>query len=448
MTNLLSQLPHRKISSHLDSERNWEFLRNGLEVDGDTIIIGNQVIQNIHIEDHTIGHDQLSFDAIDAMTITGTTIRTAAPPAARVEIDSLGIRGINASAIEKFNFDVTTGILEATGVISSETGSSIDTEHLAGQITETQIEDDSISTPKLQANSVTADEIDVDDLSAINADLGTITAGLVTGATFRTSSSSSRVQMDSTGLFYTGDGGTTKDTFLTTSGLKLLQDTVTKSSLSSTKSIAWQSSSSNRLLLANSSYGVGGESHSFFNTQATSTNVVETLIESTNASYTAFLQCWAQNSTATSFVWVSAGSIGGEVGKYLLKGDNTSDYLFNQETSYTAPSFNSTWANYGGGILAAGYRKVDQKTIRLRGTAKVGSSTISSGTKIFTLPAGYRPSGHSLHAAVGFKSGTGYFVVEVDILSTGDVIPYWSVGSLSTAGPDYVILDGITFDTI
>lgn len=64
------------------------------------------------------------------------------------------------------------------------------------EITETEVADDSISTPKLQAKSVEALNIDVADLSAINADLGQITAGTVTGALIRTADSDTRVEMD------------------------------------------------------------------------------------------------------------------------------------------------------------------------------------------------------------------------------------------------------------
>ena len=47
-----------------------------------------------------------------------------------------------------------------------------------GSITETEIADDSISTPKLQANAVTAQKINVANLSAIAGDFGIITAGI------------------------------------------------------------------------------------------------------------------------------------------------------------------------------------------------------------------------------------------------------------------------------
>jgi len=55
-----------------------------------------------------------------------------------------------------------------------------------------------ITTAKLFAGAVTAEKITVAQLSAIAADLGTITAGTVTGATIRTAASGARVVLDST----------------------------------------------------------------------------------------------------------------------------------------------------------------------------------------------------------------------------------------------------------
>jgi hypothetical protein len=51
---------------------------------------------------------------------------------------------------------------------------------LLDEITETYIANDSISTPKLKANSVTSTEINVTNLSSINNDLGIITDGTMT----------------------------------------------------------------------------------------------------------------------------------------------------------------------------------------------------------------------------------------------------------------------------
>lgn len=68
---------------------------------------------------------------------------------------------------------------------------------LPGSITTTEIADNAISTPKLQANSVVAAKISVAVLSAISADLGSITAGTITGAVIQTATSGQRVILDS-----------------------------------------------------------------------------------------------------------------------------------------------------------------------------------------------------------------------------------------------------------
>lgn len=56
-------------------------------------------------------------------------------------------------------------------------------------------------------NTVSADAINATQLSAITADLGTITAGTITGALIRTSASNPRVEMTSTGIAGYDSGG-------------------------------------------------------------------------------------------------------------------------------------------------------------------------------------------------------------------------------------------------
>lgn len=70
-----------------------------------------------------------------------------------------------------------------------------------GNITGTYIANGAIVTDKLAANAVTAAKISVAELSAISANIGTINAGsingiTITGGTVRTSSSSTRVEMN------------------------------------------------------------------------------------------------------------------------------------------------------------------------------------------------------------------------------------------------------------
>ena len=96
---------------------------------------------------------------------------------------------------------VTRDIIKELAV----TGPKID----LNAVTETKILNASISTPKLQANAVTAVKISVSNLAAINAALGTITSGTVTGATLRTSATNPRIEMSGTQLIGTNSAGTT-----------------------------------------------------------------------------------------------------------------------------------------------------------------------------------------------------------------------------------------------
>ena len=59
----------------------------------------------------------------------------------------------------------------------------------------------------IKTGSVTADKISVTDLSAINANLGTITAGQVTGIDFRTAASGARAELKSTTTWGSGNVG-------------------------------------------------------------------------------------------------------------------------------------------------------------------------------------------------------------------------------------------------
>jgi uncharacterized coiled-coil protein SlyX len=75
----------------------------------------------------------------------------------------------------------------------------------AGQITS-----GSIATDRLIANILTALQLNVSTLSAIRADLGTITAGTITGVLVRTAASGARVEMSTpNGLRTINSGGTT-----------------------------------------------------------------------------------------------------------------------------------------------------------------------------------------------------------------------------------------------
>jgi hypothetical protein len=85
------------------------------------------------------------------------------------------------------------------------TGDSIAFNTITGQ----NIVAGSIAADSIAAGSITADKLNVSQLSAITADMGTLTAGTITGATVRTSATNPRVVFDSSGITATNGAGAT-----------------------------------------------------------------------------------------------------------------------------------------------------------------------------------------------------------------------------------------------
>ena len=119
--------------------------------------------------------------------------------------DDYGLKVINDSGDVKFQTGSTTFI--DGGIITANTVTA--TQIAADTITATQIAADTITATELAAKSVTASEINVSQLSAIAADLGTVTAGTITGGTIQTASSGQRLVVGSTGLQAINSSGTT-----------------------------------------------------------------------------------------------------------------------------------------------------------------------------------------------------------------------------------------------
>ena len=146
-------------------------------------------------------------------------------PVTRIKIGKVG-SGTNEYGIQ---------VIDAAGTVRFQTGSSTFLDGgiiSADSITATQISANTITTTELAANTITADDIaagtitatelaagavtagkiNVSELSAIVADLGTVTAGTITGGTVQTASSGARVELASSGLnAYKADGTQTVD---------------------------------------------------------------------------------------------------------------------------------------------------------------------------------------------------------------------------------------------
>lgn len=99
---------------------------------------------------------------------------------------------------------------------------------------------------------------------------------------------------------------------------------------------------------------------------------------------------------------------------------------------FLAPDLVNSWADYGGGYAAAGYRMSPGSAVELRGLVKGG--TVSYAATVFTLPVGYRPKERLLFATTAGGDAHG----RVDVTSDGAVI--------AAAGPNsWFSLNGIRF---
>lgn len=94
------------------------------------------------------------------------------------------------------------------------------------------------------------------------------------------------------------------------------------------------------------------------------------------------------------------------------------------------------WVNYGGGYTTPQYRKIGG-VVFLKGAIKSG--TITDGTTLFTLAAGYRPPQHMFtQVSGGVASGAGQGNIDINA-TTGAVKLY------NMTGNGFVTFDNISF---
>jgi hypothetical protein len=104
------------------------------------------------------------------------------------------------------------------------------------------------------------------------------------------------------------------------------------------------------------------------------------------------------------------------------------------QQSWQAPTLLNSWVNYGSTLATAEYYKDSIGRVHLKGTVKNGVTT--SGTTMFTLPAGYRPNALLIFTTIG---GSSHVLSRVDVDSAGNVM-------FNRGGDNaYLSLDGISF---
>lgn len=193
--------------------------------------IDNLVVNTAMIEDLAVTNAKIANAAIDTSNIKLGAITTALIDTGAIEtaqiadgsITDAKIVDLTANKINAGTLDVERLIIRSstepeksliyeinniTGALQSVQGNTLNGEILtnrsittdkivANAITANEIASKTITANEIASNAVTADKISVNTLSAITANLGSITSGTITGATVRTSSGTSRIEMSS-----------------------------------------------------------------------------------------------------------------------------------------------------------------------------------------------------------------------------------------------------------
>lgn len=136
----------------------------------------------------------------------------------------------------------------------------------------------------------------------------------------------------------------------------------------------------------------------------------------------------------------------GALTNLLLRQDGISDWVFNPGAWHAVgaagePAYNGNWANYSASY-SSGFRKENFDVVRLRGLVKA-TGAIVSGTPIFTLPVGYRPTFTAEAIALITRAGT-FLPAEMWVNPAGAVNVIWNGANL--AANDYATMD-FTFST-
>jgi len=115
-------------------------------------------------------------------------------------------------------------------------------------------------------------------------------------------------------------------------------------------------------------------------------------------------------------------------------GTYTSTYTTDADTLdlWTDLSLQNGWANYGGSYTTAQFTRSPTGRVFLKGLVRYG--TVTNGTVIANLPAGYRPAGRLVYQAATSANVAG----RIDVLANGDVV-------IVSGSTNWISLDNISF---
>jgi hypothetical protein len=157
--------------------------KNGTAV----LVPGSTVLDGALIVPGSILADALSANSVTGKKILAGEIDTGHIKAGAITSTTIAADAVGAEAI-------AAGVIVADHIASDAITSD---KIVADAITTDKIAANAVTANEIASNAVTADKISVSTLSAITANLGSITSGTITGATVRTSSGTSRIELSS-----------------------------------------------------------------------------------------------------------------------------------------------------------------------------------------------------------------------------------------------------------
>lgn len=262
----------------------------------------------------------------------------------------------------------------------------------AATITGSNIAAGTITAANIAVGTITADRMNVVNLSAISANLGTITAGTLTGTTFQTELSGARVVLDSTGLKKYDADGFTPVAIGPLNGMELFAGT--SGSPPNDRRIRWVRESGGTLVAEIYAYEDTDNHGGIFKVQAPSTKRPSVDIQAlgSNTASSASLSVVGRKATDThkSAIWAGAGASN----KKILDEDGASDYMF--ATGLNAPGWTAwtpSWTADGGtnptlgnGTLVGRYFRIGKLVVFTIALTLGSTTTKGSGGWSFQLP--------------------------------------------------------------
>jgi hypothetical protein len=277
--------------------------------------------------------------------------------------------------------------------------------HMVASVSNTHLGPDSVTTDKILANTILAGDILLTGgLSALSANLGTISAGTITGATFQTAASGARVTINASGMTAVDGSANTTFSINSSGAVSIVGSLYAKTGLTIDSGTSSTPPTQNRLRFLDASSNGITELQSWAVSGSSVTNMLARAVGRSDAS--AFmLSHAASGSQATLTVQDGAGAPNGHI---LLKSNGQSCFV------HAAARDGSASQNMG---------------ISTQGS--VAYSVAAGGVSSYTLSP---PSGVAW-TIVGHTTGTSSWAVDWGM--DGSVISFYNRGIGTVTGTFY-----------